>query len=143
VEHDVAQPIADRELLYRRVPASASPQRYDPATRELSDQAFAPHKTEDVSGISLSRADFKLVEEAAKGRAGKSYYVAVLRAGDIRQAGMSVEPRPHVPGGYDLAHAELPDLNSRNRKESKTLERQRILVELCLDVVGPFDTPQE
>lgn len=98
---------------------------------------------DDVSGISVSRADFKSVEGAAIGREGKSYYVAVLQAGDIRRAGMSVEPRPHVPGGYDPAHAELPDLNAGNRKETKTLERQRILVELCLEVVGPFDTPQK
>jgi len=56
------EPIADDELLYRRVPAAAQPQRFNPATRELSDQAFAPHKTEDATGLSVSRAKIKSIE---------------------------------------------------------------------------------
>jgi hypothetical protein len=50
---------------------------------KLNDQAFAPHKRQDTTGISVSRARFKSVVEAAKGRPGKSYYVAVLRAGEL------------------------------------------------------------
>lgn len=137
------EPIADEEYLYRRVPASSVPQWYDPITKELSDQAFAPHKTEDATGLSVSRAKYKSVEQAARGRAGKSYFVAVLLAADVRQAGMNIEPRPETPHGYDPAHAELPDLNSANRKQSDTLQRQRTLVALCREVVGPFVTPNE
>lgn len=143
MQHDVPDPIDDDEILYRRVPAAAAPQRYDPDTGELTDQAFAPHRTEDVTGISLVREKFKNAEQAARGRAGKSYYVAALRAGDIRCAGMSVEPRPHLSCGIDPAHAELPDLNSGNRKDDATLERQRVLVRLCLRVLGPFDAPAD
>lgn len=140
---DELDPVADGELLYRRVSASAMPQQYDPATGELSDQAFAPHRTRDVSGLSVSRADFKSLEDAAHGWPGKSYFVAVLRAGDLRQRGIEVVPRPELPDGqYDPAHAELPDLNAANRKDDVTLERQRILAgELCLRVEGPFATP--
>lgn len=55
---------------------------------------------------------------------------------------MEVVPRPDLPDGhYDQAHAELPDLNSETRKESQTLEWQRILSEeLTLRVEGPFET---
>ncbi|MGI8980251.1 MAG: hypothetical protein ACR2FY_13580 [Pirellulaceae bacterium] len=131
-------PIADDEFLYRRVPASAQPQLFDPVQQELNDQAFAPSKTRDVSGLSVSRAKYKAIEEAGQGRPGKSYYVAVLRAGDLRQHGIVVEPRPKV---NDPGHAELPQLNAENYKDSDTLERQRLLVSLCLRVEGPFTTP--
>ena len=131
------EPIADEELLYRRVPESTG--WFSPATG-LSPQAFAPHKTSDATGLSVVRAKFKSVEEAAKGRPGKSYYVAVLRAGDLRRHGIEIVPRP-LPG--DEGHAELPDLNAGRRKAVETLERQRIIPELCLKVEGPFTTAEE
>lgn len=56
---------------------------------------------------------------------------------------MVIEPRPELPTGYDPSHAELPDLNSGNRKTTETLQRQRILVELCQTVEGPFATAPE
>jgi hypothetical protein len=136
VEPDELDPITDDELLYRRVSASASPQRYDPATGKLSDQAFAPRERMDTTGLSVSRARFRTaVEEAARGQPGKSYYVVVLRAGDLRAKGIRVEPTP-LPD--DPGHSELPDLNSASRKTDLTIERQRILVSLSLRVEGPF-----
>lgn len=129
---DESEPIADDEVLFRRVPASTG--WYSPETG-LKTEAFAPHKTDDSTGLSVSRNKYKTVEEAARGRPGKSYYVVILRAGDLRKQGIAVEPRP-LPG--DPGHAELPELNSRNRKTSETLERQRILVRLSLGVAGPF-----
>jgi hypothetical protein len=84
-------------------------------------------------------AKFKSIEQAAQGQPGKSYFVAVLRVGDLRNAKFTVKPQPDVPGGYDISHAELPDLNAGNYKASETLERQRELAErLCLRVEGPF-----
>ncbi len=126
-------PVADDELLYRRIPAST--QWYELASGFLKPESFAPHKTNE-SGLSVSRAKYVSIAEAARGRPGKSYYIAVLRAGDLRQAGIEVvpEPRPGDPG-----HAALPDLNSSNRKADETLQRQRLLTEqLCLRVEGPF-----
>jgi hypothetical protein len=114
---------------------------YDPKTGELDPTAFAPHKQRDQTGISVYRVRHVTLEKAAQGRPGKSYYVAVLRAGDLRKAGIRVVPQPNVPTGYDPAHAELPDLNAQNRKATITLERQRILVVRTLDVHGPFETP--
>lgn len=133
-------PIADEELLYRRVPTGW----YDPAKGLLNSEAFAPHKRNDVTGLSVSRAKYKSLEEAARGRPGKSYYVAVFRAGDLRRNGIRSVPRPDVPDGYDPAHAELPDLNIGNRKSDETLQRQRLLAEeLRLKVEGPFAQSEE
>ena len=137
---DGLDPIADDELLYRRVPASIG--WYDAATKMLKSEAFGPNKQRDLTGLSVFRGKYKSLEQVARGRAGKSYYVAVLRAGDVRQAGIAVESRPNVAEGYDPAHAELPELNASNYKDSITLERQRVLVRLSLRIEGPFDAPQ-
>lgn len=131
------EPIADDELLYRRVPESAG--WYDPAIKELNFKAFDPHKERDKTGISVSRGRFASIEQAARGQLGKSYFVAVLNAGALRRAGISIEPRPT---SADQGHAELPELNSDNRKTTETLERQHVLVGLCISVEGPFLTPQ-
>ncbi len=131
------EPIADEELLYRRVP-----QVWYNDVGGLNSLAFAPHKINDVTGVSLYRAKYKSSEEAAKvkNRPGKSYYVAVLRTGDLRQKGIEVVPRP-LPN--DPGHAELPDINSANRKTGKTLQRQQALTSLCLRVEGPFRSSDE
>jgi hypothetical protein len=126
--------IEDDELLYRRVPEST--RWYDSENHLLSDQAFAPHKKDDATGLSLVRAKYSTPEAAAKGRPGKSYYLAVLRAADLRENGINVAPRPTacVPG-----HVELPDLNAENRKSTATLEAQRLLAEeLWVHILGPF-----
>jgi hypothetical protein len=130
------EPIADDELLFRRVPLST--RWFDPITRILRPEAFRPSKERDVTGISVSRQRYKVAELAARGRPGNFYYVAVLRAGDIRQLGITVEPRPLL---NDPGHAELPQLNAANYKDSETLERERQLVTICLRVEGPFQTP--
>ena len=127
-------PIADDELLYRRIPATW----YDAATGRPTKETFAPNKDRDTSGLSLSRGKYKTAEQAAlSNQPGKSYYVAVLRALDVRQAGITIEPRPE-PG--DPGHCEFPDMRSDNRKASLTIERQLRLVDLC-QIQGPFVTP--
>jgi hypothetical protein len=120
------EPIADDELLYRRVPESY----YDATTGRPLHLAFGPHKMNDTTGLSLARAKYKTAAEAANSpQPGKRFYIAVLRAADVRLAGMAIDPRP-TPD--DPAHCEFPDLRTDNRKETVTLERQRRLVELCL-----------
>lgn len=126
-------PVADDELLYRRIPGSSG--WYSPQDG-FKPEAFAPHKKNDATGLSVHRAKYKSLNEAAIGQPGKSYYVAVLRARDLRQQGIEIVPRP-LP--HDPGHAELPDLNSSNRKTARTLELQRILTEICLKVEGPFE----
>lgn len=71
----------------------------------------------------------------ARGSSAKGYYIASLRAGDVRNRGINLAPRPEPD---NLGHTELPEINAGNRKESTTLERQEALAQLCLHVEGPF-----
>jgi hypothetical protein len=107
--------IGDDEYIYRRIPVSAG--WYDPAKAPVpSPEAFRPLK-QDVSGLSAVRARFvKTIEDAAKGPSRKGYYVAVLRAGDLRQKGIEVVSRPEEgnPG-----HAEIPGLTYGNRETDR------------------------
>jgi hypothetical protein len=127
---DGSEPIADEELLYRRVPLC-----WHSTDSGLNHQAFAPHKN-DSTGLSIARAKYKSIEQAARGQPGKAYFVATLVAGQLRANGIEIAPRP-LPG--DPGHAELPQLNAGNRKDDQTLELQRLLVTLC-GVDGPFQS---
>ena len=67
---------------------------------------------------------------------GKRYYVAVLRAGDLRSRGLQVVPRVegHAPG-----HAEIPQLTYESRKEGEAKEAEQLLArKLCLEILGPL-----
>jgi hypothetical protein len=132
-----SEPLLDDELLYRRIPASTS--WYDPKrTPPLQPEAFRPNRN-DQTGISLARAKYKTTQQAALGRAGKQYYVAVLRAGDIRAAGMEVaaQPLPDDPG-----HAQITSLTYDGRKSKQAIQWRTLLAEqLCLRVEGTFFTP--
>jgi hypothetical protein len=124
--------IADDELLYRRIPVSMG--WYD--SLGVSPEAFDPRKDEE-SGISVYRAKFTSLEQAAQGKSKKGYWVAILRAGDLRRQNIEVVPRPQpdAPG-----HAELPDLTCYNRLTPETLERKSQLAKLCFKVDGPFSS---
>ena len=134
---DRPDPVADDELLYRRIPASQR-NRFDPQVSVLpSPMAFRPNEN-DVTGLSLLRAKYVAIEDAACGRPGKAYYVAILRAGDLRQAGIDVVPRPVT---NSLGHAEIPELTYVNRKSDHAIDCQmRLAQELCLKVKGPFQS---
>jgi len=125
------EPIEDDEELYRRIPVS----RYDPEIDPCpSRRAFRPHEY-DTNGLSVFRAKYKKPQEVARNDRGKRYYVAVLRAGDLRACGIEVVPSPIPPD--DLGHAELPGLRYDNRRETEGL--QLLLAEqLCVKVMGPF-----
>jgi hypothetical protein len=133
--HDGTEPIADDELLYRRIPVSKG--WYDNAG--VSPEAFDPRK-EELTGISVYREKYKSLEEAATGKSKKGYYVAVLRAIDLRSHGIQAVPRPHPD---DPGHAELPDLRSDNRDSPDAQERKLRLSQLCVRVEGPFVTSEE
>lgn len=132
-----SEPITDEEILYRRIPVSTN--WYDPKkTPPLEPEAFRPNRN-DVTGISLTRAKYITVEQAAVGRPGKQYYVVVVRAGDIRSAGMEVAARP-LPD--DPSHAEISSLTDDNRKTRQAIEWRTLLAEqLYLRIEGPFSTP--
>ena len=131
---DGSEPIEDDEILYRRIPASAG--FYDPSLGTyVSPLAFRPAAV-DTTGLSLSRAKYKTIQQAARGRKGKSYYVAVLCAGELRRAGMEVVPRPLFD---DPGHCEIVQLTFNDRRAMPFAEWQVLLAErLCLRVEGPF-----
>jgi len=129
---DGTEPIEDNELLYRRIPSVYFNRENDP---HPSPMAFRPRKY-DKTGLSFYREKHSSPAEVASSGAGERYYVAVLRAGDLRAHGIEVVPMP-VPG--NPGHAELPDLRYENRKEKTQEGWQRLLAEkLCLRVEGPF-----
>ena len=79
---DGSEPIADHEVLYQRISAASG--FYDPVVDPRpSPLAFRP-TTHDTTELSLSRAKYVTMEQAGRGREGKHYYVAVLRAGELR-----------------------------------------------------------
>ncbi|MBN1345415.1 MAG: hypothetical protein JXQ73_22165 [Phycisphaerae bacterium] len=133
-EQDGREPIDDDEILYRRIPVSQG--WYDSAKHPpVNSQAFMPTK-HDEDGISLWRAKYKTVEEAAQGPSGKGYFVAILRAGDIRREGIQATPTPELAGP---GHVSLPDLNYKDRRTDKVLEAaRRLATTICRRVEGPF-----
>lgn len=127
---DGTEPVGDDELLYRRVPVSTGWYKEG----QLSPEAFDPREGE-LTGISVYRDKYKSVQDAAKGKGTRGYYVAILRAGVLRGHGIEVVPRPKPD---DPGHAELPELTCHNRRSPETLERKSLLADLCLRVEGPF-----
>jgi hypothetical protein len=131
---DGTEPVADDEVLYRRVPVSMG--WYTPqANPPLSPEAFRP-RDEDTDGISLYRAKDKTLEEAARGPSRKGYHVISLRAGDLRARGIVIRPDmdPADPG-----HVTLPALNTASRDTDRALEIQAALAECGgAHVSGPF-----
>lgn len=129
------EPVADDELLYRRIPVSTGWYSED----RLSPEAFDPRRDEST-GISVYRAKYTSLKEAARGKSRQGYYVAVLRAGDLRERGIEIVPRPapDEPG-----HAELPDLTCHNRREPETQERKVLLTKLPVQVRGPFPPAEQ
>lgn len=126
--------LADDELVYRRIPVSMG--WCDGKT--ISPEAFAPRKDE-VSGISVIRANLRSAEAAAQGKSKQGYWIAVLRVGDLRAHGMEVVAKPDTPAGFDLAHAEIPELNNQSHGTDLALQRTVLLArKLCTEILGPF-----
>ncbi len=135
VRGDGTEPILNNEILFRRVPVKTG--WYDPEKHPpLQQFAFRPTR-HDITPLSVYRAKYKTPEQvAASPRPGARYYVAELRAGDLRAKGINVvpAPRPDDPG-----HAEITDLTFENKDTSRAIEIQKSLAEeLCLRVLGPF-----
>jgi hypothetical protein len=65
---DGSEPVADHEILYRRIPATSG--FYNPhIDPNPSPLAFRPTQL-DTTGLSLSRAKYKTLEQAGQGNAG-------------------------------------------------------------------------
>jgi hypothetical protein len=129
---DGTEPIADDEILYRRIPLNWY------SSGILDSQTFQPNKEKDADGLSFSRAKYKTKTQAAMGRPGKQYYVAELSARQIRALGIQIEPRPQP---NDPGHTTLPELNSASRKESRVIECGYRLKDFATNIEGPYTTP--
>lgn len=125
------EPIEDDEILYRRVPVSMNWVTED----DIKPEAFKPRK-DDTTGVSVSRRRFATVEQAARGKSKKGYLVLELRAGDLRDSGIEVVPRPRddVPG-----HSEIPSLAFQDPEPDVSTQQQMLLAKkLVLRIHGPF-----
>jgi hypothetical protein len=143
-------PIEDDELLLRRIPVSRD-WCHPAAEPPVQADAFGPAKF-DTDGLSLSRAqsasrpEFLSIEQfGASGKAKQGYFVAVLRAGDLRAHGIAISEDPIV-GDPDVpdnpGHVLLPQLNFADRTKPDVLQAMQILAdELTLRVEGPFYPP--
>ena len=138
-ERNGTDPIADDEILYRRIPASQG--WYDPDRKQpLAAEAFKPRR-DDTDGISLWRATYKSVAEAAAGASRHGYYVASIRAGDLRELGTQPVATPQEMGP---GHVSIPVLNYADRHTNRVLEvSRRIATHLCQRVDGPFHAAKE
>lgn len=126
-------PIADDELLYRRILQAEG--WYDPQTGHIERYAFRPNKP-DVTGLSLGRSKYRTAsDEGALGRQGKQYFVAVLEARSIREEGLTVVP---APTDDDPGHAEISELRYPDRKSNFVIEATSRLVKRVIRVEGPF-----
>ena len=126
-------PISADELLYRRIPDSQN--WHDPVAGTTDPFAFRPTQNDDT-GLSLTRAKYRAAEdEAASGRVGKLYWIAVLRVADLASGGISVVSRPtdENPG-----HAEIPSLTYQNRKTDESITAGKQLRDAIVEVHGPF-----
>lgn len=132
----VPEPIADGEHLYRRM--NVTQNFYDHTLHAPpSYKAFRPHRDRDKTGLSVYRAKLTTLEELVGNTRGARFYIAVLRAGDLRENGIEIVPRPSPENGP--GHAELPELRSDNRDDGRALAMQMLLAErLCLRVEGPL-----
>lgn len=132
------EPIDDAELIYRRIPVSMG--WY--ANGQLSPEAFDP-RPDETTGISVYRGKYKSIEEAAKGKSKKGYFVAVFRVCDLQNRGIEVVPRPIHPEDpespeYDPGHAEIPALTAQSRGSTPAEEAKLSMATLAIEVKGPF-----
>lgn len=110
-------PVADDELLYRRVPASQN--WVSPDAKTVDPLAFRPRES-DSTGLSLGRAVYETPQQAAaRGSKGRQFYIAVLSARRMRAAGIQIAPRPLTA---DRGHAEVPELTFDNRRTDRARE---------------------
>lgn len=123
-----ADPIADDELIYRRIPMIW----HDKG--DVSPDAFRA-RDDDTTGISVGRAKHTTREAFVENDRGRPFNIAVMRAGDLRAAGIEVEPRPE---DGDPGHSEIPSQTYANRNDPGAKE-ERVLIatELIQEVLTP------
>jgi hypothetical protein len=103
-------PLRANEAVYRRIPD---------VWKDLRLDAFLPHKSEDVDGLSLSREAVGAQGTAATGGLGKIYHVTQAIVADIELIGGLT-----VFADSDT-HAMIPEMNSSLRQSTNPVDKQR------------------
>jgi hypothetical protein len=125
---DGTEPVTDDEILYRRV------QKIHGQGGYVDPKAFHPNK-HDRDGLSLFRRKYYSKERLCENCRGKQYYVASVRALDVRKLGLHIVPTPP----FDIGHVSLPEWNYKNRKMDRFVELERICAnEVVFELDGPF-----
>lgn len=125
------------EIVYRRIAYVHFP----PSEKQPQEAAFTPHPNDDT-GISLCRARYKTVEQAAQGRPDRRYHVAKMRVGDLNRIGLTViadDP------DNDPSHAIIPELRravyEKDKDKGKAIAN-RIITEVA-EIVYTSPDPNE
>jgi hypothetical protein len=111
-------PIGIGETLYHRVP----PAWYQPGkTKRIPQRAFMPRpwqsedKPGDVDGLSVNRASFISVEDAAvQPHNKKKAHLVQFNVADVYKLRLTVAPKPT---STDPSHAVIPELNSLDMRD--------------------------
>src|SRR5262245_39983879 len=136
------EPIDDDEILYRRVRFL----HFDRNVRSTPDPEAMRPIEEDSDGLSLRRARYWTVQQIAEGRPGKKYYVAHLRARDVRslelgEASLTLKPDDPTAADCLKGHCVIPELVYATRRSDLSESFQRRLAGIVFQVDGPFETP--
>jgi hypothetical protein len=103
-------PLRADEAVYRRIPD---------VWKDLRLDAFLPHKSEDVDGLSLSREVVGPQGAAATGISGKIYHITQSLVSDIEQIrGLTVFADSDT-------HALIPEMNSALRQSTAPLDKEQ------------------
>lgn len=97
--------------------------------------AFEPRKDDDT-GLSVFRARFVSLEDAANGPSKRGYFVLAMRAGELRATGIEIVsmPQDDLPG-----HAEIPSLAYQHPEPDLSLQHRELLADrLVTAIYGPF-----
>jgi len=136
---DAGEPVADDEVLYRRVSDRSG--WYDPSLdRPIAWEAFRPNER-DLDGISLWRArSYESPERVARigAKANRQYFLLVLRAGTLRSVGATMLPTPSPAGPGHVTLANLSAIEYRRDRNAVRELAESIAHDLVEDVEGPF-----
>ena len=135
---DGSEPVTDDEIVFRRITEKSG--SYNPESdRPVAREAFRPNRN-DVRGLSVWRELYKTADQAASAgaRRGRRYFIVHIHVGQLREAGVVVEPSPEDGGP---GHASLVNMNTSAYQQNKNAVRElaeKIANALIERVEGPF-----
>ena len=132
------------ELLYRRISLKANPPQISSNDRAVLQAAFLPHKLRDTDGLTVIRAKYRNAKEVAcpPKSSHRDYVVAVVRAGDLMELGLTLEVTPDeidIDLGGTPAHVSIREMNADAYRDDNVYSWARQIAEHhVLEILGPF-----